>query len=172
VPTLPAILETRDSTGRGLRVEFFRRGDRYAHVISLLDGEAVTPAWESVEGTDAHDWPPSPALQQISLETLAGGRRALLLVGMAGTSHWSLSVEATQGALLFDAACRVKQVPEWLGNHYESRTPASGLLKWVVADDSELAAGPEHVTIQPASATLDLPATARWTYRVTLAASH
>jgi len=41
-----------------------------------------------------------------------------LLVGMAGRSHWSLSVEPIAGraAFLFDAACRLHARPTWLGH--------------------------------------------------------
>src|SRR5436853_5119442 len=89
----PTSLETHNATGRGLRVAFTRVKDRFAHTVWLLEGDAATPLWASVEGSDADDWPASPALQQLSIETLPDGRRVALLVGMAGTSHWSLSVE-------------------------------------------------------------------------------
>src|SRR5262245_36695789 len=90
-----------------MRVEFVWRGDRYGHVISALDHAGQTvPLFESIEGTPADDWPPSPPLVNLHREMLPDGREALLSVGAAGRSHWSASVEAAQheAALMFDFA--------------------------------------------------------------------
>ena len=73
---------------------------------------------ESVEGSASDDWPASPPLQNLSIEELAPGRRAALLVGMAGRSHWSASIEPVPGqaALLFDVACRTSDSDVSLGS--------------------------------------------------------
>ena len=65
-------------------------------------------------------WPPSPAIQQLSRQRTSHGSEFLVGVGMAGTSHWSLSAETSSGAaaLQLDIACRVKEPPSWLGSTY------------------------------------------------------
>lgn len=104
-----------------LRVEFARPGDRFGHVISARDanGEWVA-VLESIEGTPAEHWPASPALQEVHFEDRPGGQRLALAVGMAGKSHWSLSVacDPAAGRLLFDVACRVRMLPEQVGSTY------------------------------------------------------
>lgn len=178
----PAMIEFRDAAGRSLRVEFIRRQDRYAHVISRLEGNIAFPIWESFEGTDADDWPPSPPLQQLSVETLSDGRRVALLVGMAGTSHWSLSVEAAPegGAIIFDAACRVTQSPVALGSSYrrcsdEGSTAGPPLALWEgcnIPSDSgarscDICLIGSVLSITPPALKTTLPGTARWKYRLT-----
>lgn len=90
-----------------LRVVFRQVADRWAHSIELLDGESFVPWLTSLEGKPDEDWPSSPPLQQLSCERHEG-RPVLLLVGMAGKSHWSLSVdvEPQSGRATFDVACR------------------------------------------------------------------
>jgi hypothetical protein len=116
--TLPAV----DARGRGLRVTFFRCHDRLAHRIEFVDGGVAGPALVSVEGDARDPWPPSPPLQQLRCEEPAAGRRVLLLVGMAGRSHWSVSVEADPAgpSLVWDVACRLVSPPRWLGSTYRA----------------------------------------------------
>jgi hypothetical protein len=120
-------LEAIDASGHGLRVEFEWRGDRFGHSIVLVSGGAPgsIPLLKSIEGTAGEAWPPSPPLQSLSLETLPDGRKVALLVGMAGRSHWSASIEALpdRPALVFDIACRRGQEAEALGSAYQ---PAAG----------------------------------------------
>jgi hypothetical protein len=97
----------------GVRVVFFRAGDRYAHRVEAFDavrGEWVA-VWESLEGAADDVWPASPPLQQLHVEERPEGRVALL-VGMAGRTHWSAAVEAARGesggkSIRFDVAARV-----------------------------------------------------------------
>ena len=115
-------LDAINPDGPALRVEFIRRSDRYAHTISIVDQlRGVQPVLESAEGTATDDWPASPPLQNLSIEELAPGRRAALLVGMAGRNHWSASVEPVPGraALVFDVACRTANDAGRLGSTYE-----------------------------------------------------
>ncbi len=112
--------------GHKLRVEFFKQGDRYAHRLSAVlveeDGSRrVIPLAESVEGTADEPWPPSPPLQSLSMEEMPVAGRAALLVGMAGRSHWSASIELDligKDPPRFDLACRFTTVPERLGSTY------------------------------------------------------
>jgi hypothetical protein len=109
------VLEAMGQDGAGLRVEFQWRGDRYGQVISLVEpggpvelGGKVMPVLESVEGLPSEAWPASPPLQSLNFHDVPGGNRAALLVGMAGRSHWSASIEAVTGQAIirFDIACR------------------------------------------------------------------
>lgn len=74
--------------------------------------EASYCLWESVEGDDRDPSPPSPPVQDLSVESRPGGHVALG-VGMAGQSLWSISVEAfaDQGCLRFDIACNHRGRP-------------------------------------------------------------
>lgn len=180
------VLRCVDACGRGVRVTFFRQADRYAHRIDLLDADATHSGLISQEGSAEEHWPPSPPLQQLRCEEPAPGRRILLLVGMAGRSHWSVSVEADERlpSLLFDVACRVVNPPPWIGSTY--RVPGTCAL---VADGrarfgSASGAGllmVERVAPQPAPALTigadrlqlairgsggAVPATLRWKYRI------
>jgi hypothetical protein len=134
--TVLAALEDRDPTGRGLRIEFFRLPDRYAHRI-LAVGCEVLPVHllESVEGTAEEPWPPSPAFQTLNREDLqdweelAESPRAAMLVGMSGSTHWSMTVKPlsristdenspAQAGFFFDTASRLKTAPKVLSTRY------------------------------------------------------
>ena len=158
-------------------VEFTRRGDRLAHVISrLVDGRPL-PLLASIEGTADDEWPLSPPLQEIHFQSRSGVELALP-VGMAGKSHWSISIElcAATGRLTFDVACRVRSVPEFLGSRYAIIQPAGGsdIQKepgWkldIESIDGQLARqilrSATELSITAASAIEQLPATVRWRY--------
>ncbi|MFM8413481.1 MAG: hypothetical protein ACKOCX_02030 [Planctomycetota bacterium] len=102
-------------------VEFIWDGDRWRHELITAAGR-----WRSVEGpldgTGDSRWPESPVLVEVSLTTLAGGS-AVLGVGLAGRSHFSLSAAACPGVadtILFEAACRIHEAPAWLGSTYRA----------------------------------------------------
>ena len=117
----PVLLEGIGADGWGLRVAFHWLGDRYGHTISLIEPRgAVVPLLESIEGPVTDDWPSSPPLQSLHVQELPAGRRAALLVGMAGRNHWSASVEAAPGqpALVFDVACRRSAPSRLPGSKY------------------------------------------------------
>jgi hypothetical protein len=118
------MVQSVDAEGTGLRVVFVWRGDRWGHVITAIveagkENEKAAPILISREGSADEPWPPSPPLQSLSIEQRASGAVALL-VGMAGRSHWSLSVEGIVGAsqIRFDAAARLSGEPSWLGSVY------------------------------------------------------
>lgn len=148
----PLILHSHDES---LRVIFEWHQDRFIHrivcgnsVLASIDGEADDP------------WPASPPLQQLSLEDLHG-RETILGVGAAGRSHWSVSVQAIQvnssdghtSGLVFDWACRARDLPEFVGSTYQadnafalapgpgSRCERLGDGKWVVVPNAELMSG-------------------------------
>lgn len=178
-------IEAIDSSGGGLRVTFAWQLDRFAHWIEQVEGERSTRLIESHEGTPHDDWPPSPPLQSLSIEQRGSGRQVALLVGMAGTSHWSASVEALpdERSLSFDIACRVNQAPTWLGSRYtmveqsiQRDDPSSlqlgtttrlviGQLDQVSLAQPEMT-GSELAIEHERSATIAFPYTARWSYRL------
>jgi hypothetical protein len=123
----------RLAAGR-LVVEFTWSGDRWTHRA----GPAGGPIWMSVEGPapPAADprWPASPVLVEVSLVEAAGGP-AVVGVGLAGRSHFSLCITAHPAGgerLLCEAACRIHDPAGWLGSTY--RGPDGGLEQVRPAD--------------------------------------
>jgi hypothetical protein len=175
MPQLPAVLEAA-----GWHVSFHACGDRIAHTIGLnIDGRIV-PLLASVEGTSDDDWPPSPPLTTVETTHQAGAQQAMLL-GMAGRSHWSLSVVLDEAArcLRFDVACRLKERPRQLGSCYRSmvsaQSPGDGMQLSVDGRRVRVEA-PSHqlamqitpdglnVPVEPAHG--DFPQTVRWSYAI------
>jgi hypothetical protein len=92
----------------GLRVEFVRCGDRYAHRVVVGSATSTDLCCSSWEGDADQAVPPSPAYREIH-EHVKGEAGSVLGVGMSGTNHWSLAVDVgTEGDLQFDIACRWK----------------------------------------------------------------
>jgi len=146
----------------------------------------VLPLLSSLEGDGEDAWPPSPPLQQLSLEGARAGHQAALLIGMAGRSHWSLSVVKIAdepGSLEFDVACRANQSPLRLGSSYHTRIPASADRSGVVLQAApipvrisadagldgtrcEIAVCEGRLTIVSTPDARPMPATYRWKYHV------
>ena len=158
-------LETTAIDGLALHVDFLWRGDRFGQVISLVDSNGkATPLWESEEGSAVSDWPASPPLQSLHIETLPDGRRAALLIGMAGRSHWSASIEPAKGAaeITFDLACRHVGQPAWLGSRYRLLDGAIDRVA-IVSEDARVRQNEERIEIEPAIPAA-APATTRWRF--------
>lgn len=119
--TPPLFVQSR--SGR-LRVEFAWVVDRYQHRVLDSLGNGLI----SVDGNAEEAWPPSPPIQQLSLERV-DGQEVILGLGAAGTAHWSISVVPTEtesgDAIHFELACRCRQSPERLESTY--RPLANGL---------------------------------------------
>ncbi len=170
-----------------LRTDFVWRGDRYAHAVTLINPQGEHLLLESVEGDPQDPWPPSPAFQQLSMQG-DGAQRVAFLVGMAGKSHWSMSVEVAsdQRSIVFDVACRIHLAADRLCSSYrapsfEINDPATAVAEkesWYcrLKLDPTL---PQHAQMQNLPAGLlrmeclavpgTLPGTARWKYAVTVA---
>ena len=185
-------LECVRDDGYGLRLHFHWLGDRFGQRVELIAGEqAAVPLLQSMERGDIDPaWPTSPPLQQLHLEDRPDGPAAML-VGMAGRSHWSMSVETRPavGALQFDVACRLHVRPRVaLGSMYQYLCSgaaisflashvyiaASGQTIIVALDQTARDAG-AHWVRQADQIRLDvpvpdvtLPATLRWRYTLTL----
>jgi hypothetical protein len=124
-PPIANRLELPLDEGRLLRVDFDRAHDRWRHRVFLVVPEGsniVGPVLllESLEGTSAEDWPISPPLQFVSIETRPKKLPVALLMGMSGDGHWSASIEQlpAERTIRFDIACRAKSRPENLGSRY------------------------------------------------------
>lgn len=118
------------------QLRFIRLDDRFGHELVLPSGDVVL---SSVEGYKNDDWPPSPPLQELSFQRV-GDTQVALLVGMAGASHWSLSIELRYSAasqvagLSFDVACRTAAAAPQLASTY--KWPPAAALQ---ADNQSLA---------------------------------
>jgi hypothetical protein len=173
-----------------LQIDFHWRCDRFHQTISLVGQKAdVMPLLASVEGDAGASWPPSPPLQSLSIESLPDGRRAALLVGMAGRGHWSASIEALphETALLFDIACRMREPAAALASTYRMAAEGGALFaaadrSWievrhgktaaVITPSQESAAGSTLTLLDPATFAISPSrphgSTIRWKYRVEL----
>lgn len=112
--------------------------DRFQHRIYLVGNSAEYCLLQSVEGDDTNDAPPSPPVQDPSVEKRDGSQVALG-VGMAGPSLWSFSIEATdqQGRLDFDIACNHRGGPARPASTYEvpsSETPSG---EWQIVPNQD-----------------------------------
>ncbi|MEK6246783.1 MAG: hypothetical protein N2C12_01305, partial [Planctomycetales bacterium] len=69
------------------------------------------PILASMEGSGDQSWPPSPPLQSLDIQS-QGDRETALLLGMAGSGHWSVAVEldTRNERLSVDIACRIKNL--------------------------------------------------------------
>jgi hypothetical protein len=109
--------------------EFHRRGDRYAWCLTA-ESPGGARLLESREGSSDEAWPPSPPLQQMSRELIAG-QPVILLVGAAGRSHWSCSwtFDESGAQAWAEFACRLTERPKFLGITLDVR--AAGLIEWL-----------------------------------------
>ena len=160
-----------------LSIEFCRATDRYAHQVFIGHGGERRLLLESIEGGGGEPWPPSPPLQELHVERQTDGRQVALLVGRAGRSHWSLSVEPSESRLLMDAACRISGPAEWLGSTYRGLagiTVAEGganlavgcglRLEWAETDQTALTADGNALRIHATGLAATGPRTVRWRY--------
>jgi hypothetical protein len=112
-PPLAAGIDLRSDDQR-LKVRFCWVVDRFVHQL-LIDEQVVAC---SVDGDGQTTWPPSPPIQQLSLEHI-NGSDVILGVGAAGRGHWSLSAQfELSDTVTFELACRSKDQPKFLGSTY------------------------------------------------------
>lgn len=139
-----------------LVVQFQWHTDRFVQKI-YIDGQS---AGQSIDGDGQTDWPPSPPLQQLSLEPI-DDQLVVLGVGAAGRGHWSISAQPDgPSALKFELACRSKDQPAYLGSAYklagtvdlQSVGPTA-----INRDEDRITAGPSTSTGSP---------THQWTYKL------
>lgn len=161
-------------TAGRLRAVFFRADDRVRHEVQRADADVASglePHWKvvarSVEGDESQDWPASPPLRDVHIET-HGAQVVALAVGMAGKSHWSASIVAdpAQETITFDFACRVKESPVWLGSRYTAMDPSVTLTVTAgqLLPATAFADACQIVPLAPAPNS-QWPITLRWGYR-------
>jgi hypothetical protein len=200
-PTQAELCATRPGNGQ-LRVRFDWSHDRFGHLFVGCGADApagapeTNDAWmRSLEGNSQEDWPASPAFQQLDHCPLAEGRSGLLLVGMAGRSHWSLAVVVRDNQLVLEVACRIQAGTEQLRSTYAlapdvhvTSTDQTVLLERLLERSSPDAPAPRVIVhpdrdttrvgfdpaarlleIRPLKPPVRLPATVRWSYRLALA---
>jgi len=132
-------------------LSFTWQGDRWRHEVRL-----PATAWHSLEAagpTGDPRWPDSPAIVELSRVEVAD-RPAIVGVGLAGRSHFSLSVVPhphREDTLVFEIACRIVEPPGWLGSSYRTAAEDGAVVR-VAADPGEPEAG--------------LPRTVRWAYTI------
>jgi hypothetical protein len=179
-----------------LRIDFTWNGDRYQQALWLISGTRECCLLTTVEGTGQQAWPPSPPLQNLHQQEMPTGDLAALGVGMAGTSHWSLSVEASvdQPTFTCDVACRVKEEPgdltvTWeagenitvnaIAERFVELAAAIGGVRVSVDEQDEFAADlsvgnriehpGQRICLAPQRTAGAPPTTIRWRYRIELA---
>ncbi|QDT07900.1 hypothetical protein K227x_63290 [Rubripirellula lacrimiformis] len=164
-----------DVPGGRIRVEFRWEGDRFVHRIWVDDIESC----HSIDGDADTDWPPSPPIQQLSLEDI-NGAPVILGVGAAGRGHWSISVEseADGNALKFDLACRYRDEANSLGSAYQTDdraqvTALTGSLNTMGPDEGTTDNGADdkkrptvRVVPEDTVANGSGAGTQRWVYRI------
>jgi len=174
-------LETPPQKQLALRVEFHWHVDRFLHIVGVTNGEHFEPLLASVEGSTVDAWPANPVCQDLSMmESTA------LFVGMAGTSHFSASIETTASAIRFDMACRLKEAPKHLGSKYRILDPVnmidaeclsfffgdrhSGRLRLRSHNHDRVAtiSTPTGITLCVNNLPASYPATVRWNYQFEL----
>ena len=124
---------------RSLRVVFQRQDDRFAHrVESLIGSSDWVTVLQSVENQGEDHWPSSPPLQEVHRERRGAGSEVALCIGMAGTSHWSLSAlaDVESDCLRFEVATRVKTAPKRLSSTYDKLTSADEEATWQLEPSS------------------------------------
>ena len=138
---------------------------------------------ESVEGAADEPWPPSPPLQSLQWHSIGKQEPVALLVGMAGSSHWSATVAADGERILLDVACRLSIEPLRLGSTYRLSGPDGNplppsvnqpkieLLPPPIAGDPRgvVESDGGRITIRIDSLTARFPRTVRWQYAVFIA---
>lgn len=157
MPILQQVHSLVTDDGR-LRIDFQWHLDRFIQRIYLDDIEVGG----SIEGGQQEPWPASPPIQQLLTQEIDGST-AILGVGAAGRSHWSISAELQEGAIEFDVACRCKGDARFLGSSYE-------LVDAVVihSDETVVEARDGRIAIQAAT---DQAGTHRWRYSMRVAAN-
>lgn len=159
---------------QSLTLDFSQQGDRFITSV-LLNSDGPVSLAESVEGPAENGvaaWPRSAPLQEIIPQTI-DGVDILAGIGMAGKSHWSVIIRPLQGRPGFDFefACRVKELPDFLGSTYRLSTAPPSQRSELRAESSNAAieAADGLLVIRPRIASdATLPTTIQWQYQLVL----
>ena len=111
---LPALVIQRESMRLG--VQFFKKNNRFGHVVSFGREDQLYKLVSYCE--EETEWPRNPPIQDVHFED-RDQSRVLLGVGMAGRSHYSISIRSDLTTTLeFEFACHIKSRAEFLGTQY------------------------------------------------------
>jgi hypothetical protein len=147
-------------------VKFSWNIDRWHHCFQIdqknylqsveKDGITQNNRSQTVPHGISDTWPASPVITEVT-PTEAMGHPALVAIGLAGRSHFSASLTASQAeedSILVEVACRAQEAPKWLGSTY---------LQYGESPQDNL------IAIQPqAIDTFDRPVTILWSYRISV----
>ena len=149
-----------------ISVQFLWNIDRWHHCFQIdqknylqsveKDGITQNNGEQTVPHGISDMWPASPVITEVT-PTEAVGHPALVAIGLAGRSHFSASLTASQAeedSILVEVACRAQEAPKWLGSTY---------LRYGESPQDNL------IAIQPqAIDTFDRPVTILWSYRISV----
>ncbi len=173
------------SNNGSLRVNFAWSTDRFAHTIEWRDeADNWQVVLKSLEGTPDNAWPPSPPFQEVEPHVGGSGLTCLLAVGLAGTSHWSASIEeilqvgqpSNESKIRFDVACRLKGAATTLESTYTVsdllQVDSSEPLTYITPNGRRLRldstcdveAGSSTIAFRPQPSPTTEPTTVRWMY--------
>lgn len=167
-----------------VEVVFRWMGDRWVHALHALrpDGSRAAACWQTapVAPGDEASWPSSPPLVELGDVPMPHGT-ALVGVGSAGKTHYSVSVSAEpEGGLRFEFACRLMTPAGWLGTTYAADGADSTLaIEPLGGALAETTASPDggvarlHIlpatTAAPSQGRSEKGSTVQWSYRVRVA---
>ncbi len=180
-------IEYLDKQGRGLRVEFQKKGDRFGHAIFSIHGHSTDapdadnpdaddpgadapnandpdargsverPLLTTVEGTPDDFSPPSPPFAELHQQ-----QDASFLSGATSLGLWSMSVEVRDDKICFDVACRAHAEVNNLGSTYRV-LGTDYTLESNQATVSKISRDSLHLGPKP-SISKDFPQTIQWSF--------
>ena len=142
----------------------------------------------TLEDEEPSLWPASPPIQQVGSQNLpvtttecspASPGPVWFGLGMAGRSHWSVSIQPDETGVQFEWACRVVGTPAWLGITYVlpsevgiTGIPSGFLLesahhRWTLQVDADttLLHQPSESTLQIVPRTVEVTTCWRYAWR-------
>lgn len=136
-----------------LRLVFSHAVDRWSHSIAVaVDGEWQT-LLSSVEGGAADPWPPSPAFQDLRLETIDQTTQEFQLMGQCGTGVYSAAIrcDLARSTIDFDVCLRVRRPKR---GHVAGETSS---IQEDIARSTYRCVSPAELSHSPVVLTIHLP---------------
>ena len=115
-----------ENAGKTICVEFYRFAKQFGHRIGFHGFNSQPIFANTVETFSEQVWPDAPPVQDVHFED-RGTSQVLLGLGMAGKSHYSVSIGSNlRDELKFEFACHVKEKPGFLGTVYSFAQASTG----------------------------------------------
>jgi hypothetical protein len=172
-----------DGHSIGLRYEF--EHDRFCcKLVALSAGQSTRLIVRSCQQASSGTNLCGPIIQQAVMDMVAGGRPAILGIGMSGKTHWSSSIvwDAANNQFFVDIACRCGDVPASLGTTFtcadQITTFVQGdclllvlagnvLAEMIPLENCRIEPESTRITIRPTCVNFTkLPATVRWLFGI------